>query len=541
MIRVALYARYSTDKQSDASVEDQLRECRRHCARQDGWTVAAEYGDHAMSGETWQRPEFQRLLRDARAGKFDLVVAEGLDRLSRDQADAPKLYKLLTFADVRIVTLAEGEISELQIGFKGTMNAMFLKDLRAKTRRGQRGRIMQGRVASGLAYGYRVIPAVKRDERGQREIVPAEAEVVRRIFRQYAAGISPEKIAKQLNREGIRGPRAATWGASSIHGTWQRGTGIINNEVYVGRLVWGKLQFRKDPETGSVVSRRSTDIEQHDVPELRIVDDALWQAVKARQLKTRKTRADRPMNRPVHLLSGLTVCGVCGGSFAVQYRTHLCCRNRARQHTCDNKRAITRAEVEARVLKAMQKFVSIEAFNRFCEVYVAHVNEARREVRQRTTDVPKEIEENEKQQMEMLNFMMKGIGIERLTLEVQRLEARHKELKALVAAGADDKKPALPALHPRMARDFQQRTAGLIAALDNGSEEQKQRARDTLRGFIEKIIIPPSGPLQVVGNLGELLTAATGWDGETLDKTRMTADAKGARFRCCQALHIIAA
>ncbi|WP_328285758.1 recombinase family protein [Magnetospirillum molischianum] len=150
MPRVALYARYSSDTQRAASIEDQFRICREHAARQ-GWTVTACYHDAAISGaSTILRPGIQTLLTDARCGKFDLVVAEALDRISRDQADVATLFKHLTFAGLTIVTLAEGEISELHVGLKGTMNALFLKDLAAKTHRGLRGRVEAGKAGGGL-------------------------------------------------------------------------------------------------------------------------------------------------------------------------------------------------------------------------------------------------------------------------------------------------------------------------------------------------------------------------------------------------------
>jgi site-specific DNA recombinase len=82
-----------------------------------------------MSGASLLRPGCQKLLEEARSGAFDIVVAEALDRLSRDQADTATLYKNLSFWGIRLITLAEGEINELHVGLKGTMNALFLKDL----------------------------------------------------------------------------------------------------------------------------------------------------------------------------------------------------------------------------------------------------------------------------------------------------------------------------------------------------------------------------------------------------------------------------
>ena len=229
------------------------------------------------------RPGYQLLLQEAREGRFEVVVAEALDRLSRDQEDVAALYKRLSFAGIRIVTLAEGEITELHVGLKGTMNALFLKDLAQKTRRGLQGRIEAGRSGGGNSYGYDVVKRIGDDGepiRGERRINPEQAAIVRRIFAEYAAGGSPKAIARALNREKVPGPRGRAWGPSTIHGQRRRGNGILNNELYVGRLVWNRLRFVKDPQTGKRVARFNPDSAKvvREVPELRIVDqDAVGQ------------------------------------------------------------------------------------------------------------------------------------------------------------------------------------------------------------------------------------------------------------------------
>ncbi|PWB80700.1 MAG: recombinase family protein, partial [Methylocystaceae bacterium] len=156
-MKVAIYARYSSDNQSAASIEDQFRICREQAAREK-WKVVATYKDAAISGASLiLRPGVQALLQDAQAGEFDIVLLEALDRLSRDQADTAILFKHLQFACVKLITLAEGEISELHVGLKGTMNALFLKDLAKKTHRGLRGRVEKGKAGGGLCYGYDVV------------------------------------------------------------------------------------------------------------------------------------------------------------------------------------------------------------------------------------------------------------------------------------------------------------------------------------------------------------------------------------------------
>ena len=223
-----------------------MRQCRERAARE-GWTVVETYSDRAISGASMVRAGIQALLTDAQAGRFDIVLSEALDRLSRDQEDVAAVFNRLRFAGVSIVTLSEGEINELHVGLKGTMNALFLKDLALKTHRGQRGRVEAGKSGSGrAAYGYRVVHQLDADGepiRGERAIVEAEAEIVRRIFRNYASGRSPKEIAFQLNREGVPGLHNRPWIDATTRGNPVAGTAILNNELYAGVLVWNRQRF----------------------------------------------------------------------------------------------------------------------------------------------------------------------------------------------------------------------------------------------------------------------------------------------------------
>lgn len=209
MTRAAIYARYSSDRQRDASLEDQVRVCQDRADRE-GWTITTSFGDRAISGASLLRKGLQDLIAEAMAGRIEIVLTEALDRLSRDQADVATIYKQLSFAGVRIITLAEGEISELHVGLKGTMNQLFLKDLADKTRRGLRGRVEAGRSGGGNSYGYDVVRRLGSDGEpvtGERAINEQEADIIRRVFREFADGRSPKAIAQRLNKEGIPGPR----------------------------------------------------------------------------------------------------------------------------------------------------------------------------------------------------------------------------------------------------------------------------------------------------------------------------------------------
>ena len=240
-MRAVIYARYSSDLQSEASIDDQVRLCEERAER-DSMTVADVFTDYAISGGAIRnRPGMLSLMDAAKQGDFDMVIAEALDRISRDQEDIAAIYKRLSHADVRIVTLSEGEINELHIGLKGTMNALFLKDLAAKTRRGQRGRVEAGKIPGGNSYGYKIVRRILDNgsvSTGEREIDPVQAAIIRRIFQEYADGLAPRRIAGRLNTENIAGPRGGSWNASTINGSRQRRNGILNNELYLGRITY---------------------------------------------------------------------------------------------------------------------------------------------------------------------------------------------------------------------------------------------------------------------------------------------------------------
>lgn len=145
--RVPIYTRFSSDLQRDAYKEDQ--------ARKQDYEIVEVYSDRAMSGASLLRPGLQALLRDAGAGLVDLVQAEALDRFSRIQADIASLFGKLRFWGVRVETVAEGVITEMHIGLRGTINVLFLKDLAQKTHRRLEGRVRDGKSAGARACGCR--------------------------------------------------------------------------------------------------------------------------------------------------------------------------------------------------------------------------------------------------------------------------------------------------------------------------------------------------------------------------------------------------
>jgi DNA invertase Pin-like site-specific DNA recombinase len=514
-VKVALYARYSSDNQRDASIADQLRVCRAYAERQ-SWTICEEYTDHAVSGATLLRAGFQALMRDALNRRFDVVLAESLDRFSRDQEDTAGLFKRLTFAGVNIVTLAEGDITHLHIGFKGTMSALFLKDLAEKTHRGLRGRIEDGKSADGLCYGFRVVKTLNAGTvtTGEREIDPEQAAVVGRIFRDFVAGVSPEAIVKALNRESVAGPFGGSWSPSTIHGNAKRGTGILNNELYVGRMVWNRLRYVRDPDTGKRVSRLNPANERisKSVPALRIINSELWDAAKERQKATKRAVADGGnigrARRPQYLFSGLTKCGVCGSGFIMASANRLSCFGARYKGICDNRLAIRRDDVEARVLKALQeKLLNQELFEEFCEEFTREINRLRMEQRASMTSARREVARIGTRIKKLLNLMLDDeIAVDEGKVEMKALDGRRKELEAQLKTS--DEPPAL--LHPEMARIYRKKVTELAEALQQ--PESRLEATEALRGLVDVIVLTPNGSkeelgIELRGNLAAMLGA----------------------------------
>ncbi|GLS22062.1 resolvase [Labrys miyagiensis] len=504
MTRVALYARYSSDSQRDASIEDQFRLCREY-ATHEGWSVVGSYQDAAISGaSTVLRSGFQQLVRDAQRGLFEIVLAEALDRISRDQADVATLFKHLKFTGVSIVTLAEGEISELHVGLKGTMNALFLKDLALKTHRGLRGRVEKGKAGGGLCYGYRVMKKLDGEGepvRGDREIVPEEATVIRRIFREFATGKSPKAIAVDLNTDGIAGPLGRHWGDTSVRGHVIRGNGIINNELYTGVLVWNRQRFVKDPANGKRVSRANPPSKwiRTEVPHLRIVEDDLWQAVKDRQkavasrfeaaaIGTRKARARKlhTMKRPVSLLSGLLTCGCCGGRYGLSQRDRYACLNHQRRGTCDNGRTITRDKIEQRVLSGLkERLVSADAVAEAVRAFAQETNRLNQERRAQSERDRKVLDKIERAIAGMMTAIEDGLYQPTMKARMEDLERQKAEITERLAQALAD----VPDLHPNIATLYRKRVEQFTQTF--ADHEDGRRAAEALRSLIGEIVLTP--------------------------------------------------
>ena len=518
MMRAAIYARFSSENQSVSSITDQIEVCSRYIAK-NGWNAVTAYSDAAMSGESRFRPGYQQLLADLDRGLFDVVVVEALDRLGRKLADVADLHDRCIFSGITLVAVNVGEITAMHIGLLGTMAQLYLSDLKQKTWRGQLGRALQGKVPGGKAYGYDLVTAAT----GERQINPVEATVVQRIFTEFANGQSPRAIAKQLNTQGIAGPDGRPWGDTTIRGQAQRGTGLLNNALYVGRLEWNRCSYVKDPRTGKRVARPNPreKWEVTEVPHLRIVDDALWQRVKARQNMLRfeigRDAGGNALNR-VHrrhfLLSGLLVCGTCGGGYTFVGRDRYGCAAHRSKGTCTNALLIGRQELEDRVLSGLKERLMtpdlvasfIDAFNNEMRNLATSAEREGLSVKRTLADVERK-----------LTAIVRAIedGGYNSTLKA-RLTALEQE-KAQAEIRLRNSKPApVLRLHTKLPELYRSKVDRLAEALN--APDTVAEAAEIMRGLIDRIVLTPEGDVlraELHGDLAVLARFAQGKEGRT--------------------------
>ena len=495
MIRTALYSRYSDEQQNDASIEQQVRLLRDRAATE-GWTIVAEYEDRAYTGANAFRPGFQALREAAMEGRFDLVLSESVDRLSRDMEDMAGFYKRLRYRGVSIYTLLEGEVNDMTVAFKGGMASMFLKDLGRRVHRGLVHRVESGKSAGGWAYGYDVNR--EWDQHGKRVGVcrivnEAQAVVVRRIFTDYANGLSPRKIAHTLNAEGIRTQNGGLWRDSTIYGNRRRGTGILNNELYIGKLIWGRQSFAKDPDTGNPNGRVNDESKwiRADVPHLRIVDDELWHRVKSMQ---RELDAKSPTNsgkqRPKRLFSFLLTCGECGGGMAVvgASPSYGCSNARGKgPAVCNNHLCIPEKRLKDWVFTALQQHIMDPVLAKlFHGVYVDHLERVRASSSAAAGEHRAELDRVERSLNKIVEAIASGIKPDLVRAKSDELLRRKDELLEALQQRTD----APIFVLPDMADRYRAAVRDIVKMF--GIPEHHDQAAKRLRGLIEKVVLTPN-------------------------------------------------
>jgi DNA invertase Pin-like site-specific DNA recombinase len=513
MTRAAIYGRFSTDLQRDRSVEDQFALCDGF-AKREGLSIVRSYSDKAKSGASiFGRDGLLNLMEDARAGLFDAVVVEALDRISRDQEDLAGIYKRLSFAGVKLIAVHDGQADAVQIGVRGLLGSLFLADLAHKVRRGLQGVIRDGRHAGGKAYGYHPVPG----KPGELSIDQAEAAVVRRIFTEYVEGASPRAIARKLNDEGILPPRGTVWNASTINGNGKRGTGILQNPLYAGEIIWNRVRMVRDPASGKRLSRVNPESEWHraKAPHLRIIDDALFHAARERKIDNSHDRdPSKPMVKKPHLLSGLLRCGVCGSGMSLSGtddgRRRVRCSRSKESGSCSNRTRFYLDVVEQTVIDNLASiFREPEVLDEYLRIYREEWR-ARTQAAVRNRDaISRGLADVKGQIDRMVKLYAKGV-IDEARAERELLELRGREIDLSTELSRASSDVPVIELHADAVAEFRATVDSLALRLPQIAKSEAALAAN-FRKLIDAVVVHPGRPAQieVVGKLAALIGKAS--------------------------------
>ena len=382
MTTAVIYARYSSDKQREASIDDQVRVCREYCERE-GIVVLKTYADYALSGKTDQRPEFRRMI--AAAPESDFVVVYMFDRFSRDRYDSATYKKMLRDCGVRVVSASEKVENTpeggLQEGLLELLSEYYVEDLKRKVRRGMEGNALKAMDNGYKIFGYNTDPDTRRYV-----VNESEASVVREIFSRYLKGESIYSIAKLLASRGW-----TTSTGTPVNYNWV--DRILNRRAYTGLYSWGGIEI----DGGMPV----------------IIDEEMFErARRAPKKKPRHTEhwSDFP-------LSGKLICGLCGepmhGSGGTsktgkRYYYYMC----KEKGSC--RRRISRNVVEDALADAVLSVTADESRMRVVARRIIEAYDAESDAKAELESCNERIASLEKEQRNIEDAAMKGLVTDRL-------------------------------------------------------------------------------------------------------------------------------
>lgn len=357
VVRAVVYARFSSDNQRDESIDAQLRAIKDYAKKNDV-IVVAEYIDRAKSAMTDNRPEFLRMVQDAKEGQFDVVLVHKLDRFARNRQDSICYRLELKRNGVSLISILEYlDESPESIILESVLEAMaeyYSKNLSREVRKGMNENAIKGLHTGGLPpLGYDVDPETKK-----LVINEKEADAVRLIFQMFNDGNGYMKIIKELNRQGYKTKTGISFGKNSIHN-------IVRNEKYIGVYIFNKLVSKDmDGKRNGNAYKPNDEIIRIEDAVLPIVSKEEYEMAK-RKIDSRKGTRASNRAKEIYLLSGKIACGECSSAYAsnkkmtgrnkklhVTYR----CTGRQMKHICPNKE-IRREYIEAFVLDMLAQYV----------------------------------------------------------------------------------------------------------------------------------------------------------------------------------------
>ncbi len=412
-----IYARYSSHAQKDASIEQQVAECMQH-AKEIGLTIVDTYADRAVSGKTDRRPAFQKMMKDAEAGKFQYVVAWKSNRIGRNMLQAMVNESKLDEMGVRVL-YAEEDFDDTAAGrfaLRSMMNVnqFYSENMAEDIRRGLQDNASKCKSNGSLPFG------LYKDETGRVAVNEAEAEIIREIYTRVAALEPFTDILSDLNARGVKTKRGARWNKGSF-------CTLLHNERYRGIYIYGDIRV----EGG--------------IP--RIVSDELFYKVQeVCKMKKNPQNGRHRTGAEDYLLTGKLRCGHCGSymsgtsgtSRSGELHYYYTCQGR-RAKTC-HKKNIRRDVIERAVAQAIMIYcLTDEVIEWIADQTMAYWEQHDKDLQIET--IENELAANQKATTNMLKAIEAGIITEATKTRLLELENEQASLNArLQAARADEVK-----------------------------------------------------------------------------------------------------
>ena len=327
-----IYARYSTDNQNPDSIEVQVEKGIEWCHK-NNIPILGIFYDEAVSGMKDTRPHYESMMQQLRMGIADMVVIYDQSRMFR------KMTAWFTFRDelssmgVSVVSVTQPMIGKdlrdptnfLTEGSMALFNQIWALQSRQKTMEKMRFMARNGQHTGGKpALGYVV-------KEGRLAICEEEAATVRRIFREYASGMTYRQIIEGLNADGIKTKRGNTFGSNSLHD-------LLHNEKYIGVLTYGAMPYREDG-TRNTHSKDGTDVIRVEDAIPPIIEKELFDRVQRKMAQHKRPNNGRPPQNREYPLRGKVFCGECKSAMTVsishQKYYYYRCTGKKRLHTCD--------------------------------------------------------------------------------------------------------------------------------------------------------------------------------------------------------------
>ena len=429
-IIAAEYCRYSSSAQDDGFSIEAQQKAIASFAVSNGYDIQYSYIDRAKTGTNANRPEFQRMIEDAKQGLFSVIIIHKTDRFSRNRLDSISYKSELSKYGVKVISVTEnfgeGAEAELMLAMQESMAEYYSKNLAREVRKGMDVRASKGLHCGGKApLGYDLVE-------GKLLINEAEAEIVRLIFDMYGnKKFTYNDIAKELNARGYTTKLGNEFSVSSFNS-------ILTQRKYIGEYVYNRRVSKNlEGKYNSHANKPEEEIVRIPNAVPRIIDDKTFNRVQSR-LKQNKRKAGIYKSRSNYLLSGLIFCGECnfhyqgnsrkGGSGTV-YSSYRCGKKQNHKIGCGNSE-IEKNRLENFVIEQLQIYLfSDEAINEI----VNQVNEYNKRVaKTNSKDVilyQKQLKQINKQISNITKAIANGVDEDIMIDQINELNQSKKDLQ----------------------------------------------------------------------------------------------------------------